>query len=109
MKGTRIMATIQKTYTTRLDNVVAFADGVRASVSIIDSQDSSNVTAHLIIVVKDGKVIQPAVDVPVDASIASATSTLMAAFTKLVDLVVAAKPIILRGSVPPAQQQRPQP
>ena len=49
------MATIQKTYTTRLDNVVAFADGVRASVSIIDSQDSSNVTAHLIIVVKDGK------------------------------------------------------
>ena len=43
------MATIQKTFTTRLDNVVVFADGVRASVSLIDLQDDKNVTAHLMI------------------------------------------------------------
>ena len=102
------MATIQKIFTTRLDNVVVFADGVRASVSWIDSQDDKNVTAHLMIVVKDGKVIQPAMDTAVDPVIASASSALLAAFTKLADQVFTAKPLILRGSVPPAQQQRPQ-
>lgn len=103
------MATIQKTFTTRLDNVVIFADGVRASVSIIDSQDDKNVTAHLVIVVKDGKVVQPQVDIAVDPSIASAASSLLAAFTKLVDGVVTSQPIFIRGSVPPVQAQRPQP
>jgi len=102
------MATIQKTFTTRLDNVVVFGDGVRASVSLIDSQDDKNVTAHLMIVVKDGKVIQPSMDTPVDPVIASASSSLLAAFTKLADQVLTAKPLILRGSVPPAQSQRPQ-
>ena len=102
------MATIQKTFTTRLDNVVVFADGVRASVSLIDLQDDKNVTAHLMIVVKDGKVVQPAMDTAVDPVIASASSTLLAAFTKLADQVFTAKPLILRGSVPPVQQPRPQ-
>ena len=102
------MATIQKTFTTRLDNVVVFGDGVRASVSIIDSQDDKNVTAHLVIVVKDGKVIQPPVGTPVDPAIASAASTIMAAFAKLVDQVVTSQPLFIRGSVPPVQPQRPQ-
>ena len=101
------MATIQKTFTTRLDNVVVFADGVRASVSIIDSQDDKNVTAHLMIVVKDGKVIQPPVGTAADSAIATAASTLLAAFTKLVDQVVTSQPIFIRGSVPPAQSPRP--
>ena len=101
------MAIIQKTFTTRLDNVVVFADGVRASVSIIDSQDSKNVTAHLVIAVKDGKVVQPSVSMTVDPAVASAASILLAAFTKLVDQVVTEQPIFIRGSVPPSQPQRP--
>jgi hypothetical protein len=102
------MATIKKTFTTRLDNVVIFPDGARASVSLIDSEDDKNVTAHLVIVVKDGKVVQPPMDTTVDPSIASAAGTIMAAFGKLVDQVVTSQPLFIRGSVPPAQQQRPQ-
>jgi hypothetical protein len=102
------MATIKKTYTTRLDNVVIFADGVRASVSLIDSEDDKNVTAHLMIVVRDGKVVQPPVSMVVDPSIASASSSLLAAFGKLVDQVVTSQPLFIRGSVPPAQSPRPQ-
>ena len=101
------MAIIQKTFTTRLDNVVVFADGVRASVAIVDSQDDKNVTAHLMIAVKDGKVIQPAVDMKVDPSIAEAASSLLEAFTKLVDRVITSQPIFIRGSVPPAQPPSP--
>ena len=103
------MATIKKTFTTRLDNVVVFVDGVRASVSLIDSEDDKNVTAHLMIVVKDGKVVQPSLpNVAVDPAIATAVSTIMSAFTKVVDQVVTSQPLFLRGSVPPAQPQRPQ-
>ena len=105
------MATINKTFVTRLDNVVVFADGVRASVSLIDSEDDKNVTAHLVIVIKDGNVVQPAVPagtVTVDPAIGSAASTLMSAFTKVVDKVVTSQPLFIRGSVPPVQQQRPQ-
>ncbi len=102
------MATIKKTFSTRLDNVVIFPDGVRASVSLIDSEDDKNVTAHLVVVVKDGKVVQPSMDATVDPSIASAASSLLVAFVKLVDQVVTSQPIFIRGSVPPAQQQRPQ-
>ena len=105
------MATIKKTFTTRLDNVVLFADGVRASVSLIDSDDSATVTAHLMIVIKDGKVVQPAVPAgaaAVDPIIGTAASSIMAAVTKLVDQVVTSQPLFIRGSVPPAQPQRPQ-
>jgi len=103
------MATIKKTFTTRLDNVVVFVDGVRASVSLIDSEDDKNVTAHLMIVVKDGKVVQPPLPaVKVDPAIATAASTIMSAFAKVVDQVVTSQPLFLRGSVPPAQPQRPQ-
>jgi hypothetical protein len=108
MKGILNMATIQKTFTTRLDNVVVFADSVRASVSLIDSQDDKNVTAHLVIVVRDGKVVQPPLGTAIDPAIETAASTLLAAFTKLVDQVVTSQPLFIRGSVPPAQQQRPQ-
>ena len=103
------MATIKKTFTTRLDNVVVFVDGVRASVSLIDSEDDKNVTAHLMIVVKDGKVVQPPLPaVKVDPAIATAASAIMSAFTKVVDQVITSQPLFLRGSVPPAQPQRPQ-
>lgn len=105
------MASIKKTFTTRLDNVVIFVDGVRASVSLIDSEDDKTVTAHLVIVVKDGKVVQPVVPagtVNVDPVIGTAAGTIMSAFSKLVDQVVTSQPIFIRGSVPPAQSQRPQ-
>jgi hypothetical protein len=105
------MATIKKTFTTRLDNVVIFADGARASVSLIDSEDTATVTAHLMIVIKDGKVVQPAVpagSVDVDPAIGTAASSIMAAVTKLVEQVVTSQPLFIRGSVPPAQSQRSQ-
>ena len=102
------MAIIKKTFTTRLDNVVLFSDGVRASVSVIDSEDDKNVTAHLAIVVKGGKVVQPSTGVDVDPAISSAASTILEAFGKLVDQVVTSQPLFIRGSVPPAQPQRPQ-
>lgn len=106
------MATIKKTFTTRLDNIVVLADGVRATVSLIDSDDGATVTAHMLIAIKDGKVVQPPVpagSVIVDPSIGTAASTLMSALAKLVDQVVSSQTIFIRGSVPPAQLQRPQP
>ena len=102
------MATIKKTFTTRLDNVLIFSDGLRASVSLIDSEDDKNVTAHLVVVVKDGKVVQPATGTVVDPSVVAAAGTIMSAFGKLVDQVVTSQPLFIRGSVPPVQQQRPQ-
>jgi hypothetical protein len=101
------MATINKTYTTRLDSVVLYPEGVRASVSLVDKDDSENVTAHLMIVLKDGKVVQPALDVNVDPAIATASKTLWEAFAKLTDVVTTAQPLLIRGSVPPVQPKRP--
>ena len=107
-EGTGSMATIKKTFVTRLDNVVIFADGVRASVSLIDSEDDKNVTAHLMVVVKDGKVVQPPVALDVDPAVAAASATILSVFGKLVDQVLTSQPIFIRGSVPPPQPQRPQ-
>lgn len=107
-EGIGSMATIKKTFVTRLDNVVIFADGVRASVSLIDSEDDKSVTAHLMVVVKDGKVVQPPVGIDVDPAIATAAATVLSVFDKLVDQVLTSQPIFIRGSVPPSQPQRPQ-
>jgi hypothetical protein len=103
------MATIKKTFTTRLDNVILFSDGIRASVSVIDSEDAKNVTAHMMIVVKDGKVVRPPVGIAVDPAVASAASSILAAFSKLADQVVVSQPLLIRGSVLSPQPQRPQP
>jgi hypothetical protein len=102
------MATIKKTFETRLDSVAIMGETVRASVSLIDSQDPQGTTAHLVIMVKGGKVVQPNVDVIVDPAIASAALVITEAMAKLVDSVVTLQPLILRGSVPPSQSQRSQ-
>jgi predicted regulator of Ras-like GTPase activity (Roadblock/LC7/MglB family) len=102
------MATIKKTFVTRLDNVMIFPEGMRAAVSLIDSEDDKNVTAHLMVVVKDGKVVQPPVALDVDPAVASAAATILSAFGKLVDTVLTSQPIFIRGSVPPTSPPRPQ-
>ena len=68
------MATIQKTYTTSLDAVTVLADSVRASIAVRDTADPSNVAARMMIMVKGGKVLQPAAaaSVAVDPAIATA-------------------------------------
>ena len=108
-EGTSDMATIKKTFVTRLDTVAITGDTVRAAVSLIDSEDPQSTTAHLVVMVKGGKVVQPVVDVVVDPSIATASSVVTEAMSKLVDLVLTSQPLVLRGSVPPSQSQRPQP
>lgn len=101
------MATINKTFTTRLDSITILPDGVRASVSLVDKEDEKNTTAHIGIVVKDGKVVQPAMNAAVDPAIATAAKSLWAAFSTLTDIVTTAQPLFLRGSVPPTQPSRP--
>ena len=97
------MATITKTYSTKLDNVVVFADGVRASVSLCDSQDSKNPAAHMVVAVRGGKVVQPALptELSVDPAVAAASKVILDAFAKIVDQVVAQAPVFIRGSVIP--------
>lgn len=97
------MALIKKSFSTRLDNVVVSADAVRASVSLIDSDDSRSPAAHWLVVVRGGKVVQPSLstDVVVDPAVAAASKTLLDAFAKVVDQVVAQSPIFIRGSVAP--------
>ena len=97
------MATIQKTYTTSLEAVTVLADSVRASIAVRDTADPSNVAARMMIMVKGGKVLQPAAaaSVAVDPAIATAGATLMTAFAALSDAVVAAAPVFIRGSIPP--------
>ena len=107
-EGIGSMATIKKTFVTRLDNVMIFPEGMRAAVSLIDSEDDKNVTAHLMVVVKDGKVVQPPVALDVDPAVASAAATILSAFGKLVDTVLTSQPIFIRGSVPPTSPPRPQ-
>jgi hypothetical protein len=99
------MATIQKTYTTSLESVTVLADSVRASVAVRDTADPTNVAARMMIMVKGGKVLQPAAaaSVPVDPGIATAGASLLAAFASLSDAVVAAAPIFIRGSIPPTR------
>ena len=82
------MATIKKTFVTRLDSVIIFAEGVRALISLIDLEDGKNVTAHLVVEAKDGKVVQPPVGLDVDPSIAEASNTIWSALAKVVDQVV---------------------
>jgi hypothetical protein len=101
------MATIKKTFGTRLDNVAIMGDTVRAAVSLIDTEDPHGTTAHLVIMVQGGKVVQPAVDVAVDEIITKAAAEIIGAMTKLVDQVVTSQPLFIRGSVP-SSQQRPQ-
>ena len=98
------MATIQKTYTTSLEAVTVLADSVRASVAVRDTADPSNVAARMMIMVKGGKVMQPAgaASVSVDPVIVTASATLMKAFAALSDAVVAAAPVFIRGSVSPS-------
>lgn len=103
------MATIKKTFTTSIENIIIFADGVRASVAVRDTADPDNVTARMAIVVKGGKVVQPPTNDDVDPKVAAACDTLMKIFTALCDKVTTDKPIFIRGSVPPAQPQGPQP
>ena len=92
------MATIQKTYTTSLEAVTVLEDSVRASIAVRDTADPSNVAARMMIMVKGGKVLQPAAD----PAIATAGATLMTAFAALSDAVVAAAPVFIRGSVSPS-------
>ena len=98
------MATIQKTYTTSLEAVTVLEDSVRASIAVRDTADPSNVAARMMIMVKGGKVLQPAAaaSVAVDSAIATAGATLMTAFAALSDAVVAAAPVFIRGSVSPS-------
>ena len=100
------MATIKKTFVTRLDSVALVGDTVRAAVSVIDSEDPQNTTAHLVIMAKGGKVVQPALDVPVDPAIGAAVVVINEAMAKLVDLVITSQPLYIRGSVPPSQPTR---
>jgi hypothetical protein len=102
------MATIKKTFETRLDSVTIIGDTVRAAVSLIDSEDRQSTTAHLVVMVKGGKVVQPVVDVSVDGAIAKSAAEIIENMSKLVDLVLTSQPLYIRGTVPPSQAQRPQ-
>ena len=99
------MAMIRKTFTTSIENIVIFADGVRASIAVRDTDDLGNITACMAIVVKGGKVVQPPTNEDVDVKVAAACDTLMKIFTELCDRVTTEKPIFIRGSVPPARPQ----
>ena len=101
------MATINKNYTTRLDNVVVTADVVRASVSLVDADDPRNASAHMVVVLKGGKVVQPQLktDVVVDPAVAAAAKTIFDACVKVVDQVAAQGPIFIRGSVAQSVQR----
>ena len=103
------MATIQKTYTTSLEAVTVLADSVRASIAVRDTADPGNVAARMMIMVKGGKVVQPApaASVAVDPVIATASASLLAAFAVLSDAVVAAAPVFIRGSIPPTRPGSP--
>lgn len=101
------MATIQKTFVTSVENVVVFADGVRALIAVRDTADSDNITARMMIVVKEGKVVQPPTNEKVDPQIAVAAADLLKSFTALCDKITTDKPIFIRGSVPPEHAQHP--
>jgi hypothetical protein len=94
------MATIKKTFVTRLDNVILTSDVLRASVSLVDVEDDKNAAAHLAIVIKDGKVIQPDLNIAVEAAVAESTNTIMASLAKIVDQVITLQPIFIRGGAP---------
>ena len=100
------MATISKKYTTRVDNVVVTPALVRVSVSLVDADDPRNASAHMVVALKDGKVVQPQLktDVAVDPAVAAAAKTILDACTKVVDQVAAQGPIFIRGSVAPSVQ-----
>ena len=97
------MATIQKTYTTSLEAVTVLADSVRASIAVRDTADPSNVAARMMVLVKGGKILQPAgaASVSVDPAIGTASATILKAFAALADAVVAAAPVFIRGSISP--------
>ena len=101
------MATINKNYTTRVDNVVVTADVVRVSVSLVDADDARNASAHMVVALKGGKVVQPqlATDVAVDPAVAAAAKTIFDACVKVVDQVAAQGPIFIRGSVAQSVQR----
>lgn len=101
------MATIQKKFTTRVDNVAVTADLVRVSVSLVDAEDPRNVSAHMVVALKGGKVVQPQLktDVAVDPAVAVAAKTILDACVKVVDQVAAQGPIFIRGSVAPFPQR----
>lgn len=101
------MATINKKYTTQVDNVVVATDLVRVSVSLVDADDPKNASARMVVVLKGGKVVQPQLktDVAVDPAVAAATKTILDACTKVVDQVAAQGPIFIRGSVAPSSQR----
>ena len=101
------MATIQKTFVTSVENVVVFADGVRASIAVRDTADPDSVTARMMMAVKGGKVVQPPTNEDVDPQITEACATLLKCFTALCDKITTDKPIFIRGSVPPEHPQRP--
>ena len=101
------MATINKKYTTRVDNVVVTSSLVRVSVSLVDADDPQNVSAHMVVALKDGKVVQPQLksDVAVDPAVAAAAKTIFDACLRVVDQVAAQGPIFIRGSVAPSAQR----
>ena len=103
------MATIKKTFTTSIENIIIFVDGVRATIVGRDTADPENVAFRMVTVVKGGKVVQPPTNEDVDPKIATACATLMKCFTDLCDKITTDKPIFIRGSVPPTQPQGPQP
>lgn len=101
------MATINKNFTTRVDNVVVTPDLVRVSVSLVDADDPRNAAAHMVVVLKGGKVVQPQLktDVAVDPAVAAAAKTILDACVKVVDQVAAQGPIFIRGSVDPTPRR----
>jgi hypothetical protein len=101
------VATIKKNYTTRVDNVVVAPALVRVSVSLVDADDPQNVSAHMVVALKDGKVVQPqlATAIVVDPAIAVAAKTILDACAKVVDQVATQGTVFIRGSVDPAPRR----
>ena len=101
------MATINKKYTTRVDSVIVTPDLVRVSVSLVDVDDPKSVSAHMVVSLKGGKVVQPqlATEVVVDPAVAAAAKSIFDACSSVVEQVAAQGPIFIRGSVDPTPRR----